>query len=85
MKLFQYSTTSSLKKNPQPKIILIFLSLLIPAEVYSCFLFVFLKANTKYIQDQMYAEAWILPLTYTEHTQHVVYRFVWVNGTAYGG
>lgn len=33
MKLFQYSTTSSLKKNPQPQIILLFLSLLIPAEV----------------------------------------------------
>lgn len=33
----------------------------------------------------MYAEAQILPLTYTEHTQHVVYRFVWVNGTAYSG
>lgn len=32
MKLFQYSTTSSLKKNPQPQIILLFLSLLIPAE-----------------------------------------------------
>lgn len=36
-------------KNPQPQIILIFLSLLIPAEVIYNF---YLKANTKHTQDQ---------------------------------
>lgn len=51
MKLFQYSTTSSLKKKiPQPQIISLFLSLLIPAEVI--YIFFFLKANIKHIQDQ---------------------------------
>lgn len=49
-RFFQYSTTSSLKKNPQPWIILIALSLLIPAKVIDNY---FLKANTKHTQDQM--------------------------------
>lgn len=64
MKLFQYSTTSSLKKkkNPQPQIISLFLSLLIPAEVI--YIFFFLKANIKHIQDQtvrwnLNAELWL--------------------------
>lgn len=41
----------AVKKNPQPQIILIFLSLLIPAEVIYIF-FSFLKANTKHTQDR---------------------------------
>lgn len=39
----------AVKKNPQPQIILTFLSLLIPAEVIYNF---YLKANTKHTQDQ---------------------------------
>lgn len=49
MKFFQYFTTSSYK-NPQPQIILILLSLLIPAEVICNF---FPEGNTKHVQDQV--------------------------------
>ena len=50
------------KKNPQPQIISLFLSLLIPAEVI--YIFFFLKANIKHIQDQtvrwnLNAELWL--------------------------
>lgn len=69
MKLSSIPLLAVKKKNLQPQIILIFLSLLIPAEVYVlCFFFFFQKANTPSVSRiKLYAEAWILPLTYTEH------------------
>lgn len=70
MKFFQYSTTSSLKK---PQIILIVLSLLIPAEVIcNCFL----KATPSISRTKQYNGPEYCHLTvYLILTVHVRYRF----------